>query len=514
MSEFHDIYVYNLRGNQRTAGEQSRREGGKVFDSGSRNTVAILLLVKRPGTVTSCALHYRDIGDYLDRKAKLAIVDAGSVADVPWEAINPSVAGDWINHRNAGFEVFASLSAKAGDKTGIFGTHSRGLATARDAWIYNSSRPTLGLNLEAMVTFYNDEVRRYANEANGCSVDGFINVDPRKFSWNRADKTQLKNGVLHAIGDDGYRQSSYRPFQKQNVHFSRQLNDMIYQLGTIYPSSETHNIGFYISGSGSTKPFSCLMTDLIPDVNLYGSEGGQFFPRYTYSATARGTLFAAMAEGDDNTLQQVDNVTDAALSDYRSTYGPEVSKDDIFHYVYGLLHSPEYRTTFEADLKKMLPRIPQVPGAERFQAFVEAGKALSDLHIGYESSAPYPLTEVTTGLAVEKDDFAFYEVTKMKYAGKAGAWDKTRIIYNSHLTLEGIPAEAQQYMLGSRSAVDWILERYQVKTDKASGIVNDPNDWSREHGLPRYIIDLIGRIVALSLETNRIVDSLPELELD
>jgi predicted helicase len=250
------------------------------------------------------------------------------------------------------------------------------------------------------------------------------------------------------------------------------------------------------------------MVDGIPDLHLLDT--GQFFPRYTYAAPPTGTLFE-LHDGGTHKLQRVDNITDAALSDYRSAYGSEVSKDDIFHYVYGLLHSPEYRTRFAADLKKMLPRIPKVAGADRFLAFAEAGKELSDLHTGYESLQPYPFTEVSTGLAVQPNDYARYAVQKMKYAGKAGAWNKTRIIYNAQITLEGLPQEAQRYMLGSRSAVDWIIERYQVKTDKASGIVNDPNDWSREHKQPRYIVDLLGRIVTLSLETNRIVDSLPEL---
>lgn len=253
------------------------------------------------------------------------------------------------------------------------------------------------------------------------------------------------------------------------------------------------------------------MIDSMPD--LHTLDTGQFFPRYTYVAPATGTLFDQAADADEGP-QRVDNITDAALADYRSAYGSEVTKDDIFHYVYGLLHSPDYRTRFAADLKKMLPRIPQVPWADRFRTYVDAGMALADLHIGYESLEPYALNEVSTGPQVDQDDYARFAVKKMKYAGKAGAWDKSRIIYNSNITLQGIPADAQRYMLGSRSAVDWIIERYQVKTDKASGIVNDPNDWSREHGQPRYIIDLIGRVVALSVATNRIVDGLPGLGLD
>jgi predicted helicase len=223
-------------------------------------------------------------------------------------------------------------------------------------------------------------------------------------------------------------------------------------------------------------------------------------------------LFAELAAASpDAGAQRIDNVTDEALTDYQAVYGPAVSKDDIFYYVYGLLHSPEYRERFAADLKKMLPRIPQVSGTECFNTFADAGRQLAALHIGYDDIEPFPLTEHQTGLGLDSDEYTRYAVTKMKYGGKAGSWDKTRIIYNRHVTLEGVPAEAHEYMLGSRSALDWVLERYQVKADKASGIVNDPNDWSREHQQPRYIIDLIGRIVTVSLETNRIIEDLPGL---
>lgn len=214
-----------------------------------------------------------------------------------------------------------------------------------------------------------------------------------------------------------------------------------------FPDPTVQNQGFYIVGGGNDKPFSALAVDEIPDLSFWGSGQGQFFPRYSFIEADRASLFDDSS--DVSGRQRVDNITDAALEQYRSAYGPEVTKDDIFHYVYGLLHSPRYRTQFAADLKKMLPRIPQTPGVERFRAFVDAGKALSDLQIGYETLEPYPLTEVFTGLAVEQDDYARYAVKKMKYADKAGAWDKTRIIYNANITLEGIPEDAQRYMLGS-----------------------------------------------------------------
>ncbi|MFD0047032.1 DEAD/DEAH box helicase [Pseudarthrobacter scleromae] len=500
VSEFHDIYVYNLRGNQRTAGEQSRREGGKIFDSGSRNTVAILLLVKRPGAVKACTLHYRDIGDYLDRKQKLAMVDAENLANIHWESIVPSADGDWINHRSRDFDTYPSISSRDGDPKGLFTSHSRGVATARDAWAYSASEEKLQTNIASLVCFYNDQL-----EAVGAGAEP--STDPTRVSWSGGLRQHLLKRRPLGYKTAAVRSASYRPFNRQKLYFQQELNERQYQLRAMFPTGDAENTGIYITSPASHYPtFAALMVDTVPDLHLLDT--GQFFPRYTYAAPATGTLF----EGDEE-LQRVDNITDVALADYRSAYGPEVSKNDIFHYVYGLLHSSEYRTRFGADLKKMLPRIPQVPGVDRFRAFADAGKILSDLHIGYESLEPYALNEVTTGMAVEQDEYARYAVKKMKYAGKAGAWDKTRIIYNSQISLEGIPEDAHRYMLGSRSAVDWILERYQVKTDKASGIVNDPNDWSREHKQARYIIDLIGRIVALSLETNRIVDSLPDLGL-
>ncbi|MDQ0261030.1 putative helicase [Sinomonas atrocyanea] len=298
---------------------------------------------------------------------------------------------------------------------------------------------------------------------------------------------------------------------KQPRKYQRELNERQYRLRSIFPRKGSHNLGFYANVGGTNIPFCTLAITTIPDLNFY-SQGGQFFPRYTYSTPAPGEadLLSGLSPSSEGP-ERIDNITDAALADYRAAYGAEVTKDDIFFYVYGLLHSPEYRERFAADLKKMLPRIPNVPSVGRFRQFAEAGRRLSELHIGYEDVEPFPLTEVETGLGLETDAYVKYAVTKMRYGGKSGAWDKTRVVYNGHITLEGIPEDAHRYMLGSRSTIDWILERYQIKTDKASGIVNDPNDWSREHHQPRYIIDLLKKIVTVSVETNRIVDRLPAM---
>ncbi|OKI14471.1 hypothetical protein A6A08_12900 [Nocardiopsis sp. TSRI0078] len=266
----------------------------------------------------------------------------------------------------------------------------------------------------------------------------------------------------------------------------------------MFPSPEEKNFGFYLTGAGSDNPFSSFMVDQIPDLAFWGSSTGQFFSRYTYREIEDdNSLFSGVED------PRVDNITDAALADYRKTYGPEVTKDDIFYYVYGLLHSPDYRNQFAADLKRSLPRIPKVTD---FPAFVEAGRKLAKLHIGYESVQPYPLEEKVTGPTPTPLD-ELYRVQKMKFKSRD---DRSTIVYNSRVTVSEIPERAYRYQLGARSAVEWIIDRYQVKTDKASGIVNDPNDWSED---PRYIIDLLGRIVTVSLETVDIVEALPPMEI-
>ncbi|WP_415854026.1 DEAD/DEAH box helicase [Sinomonas sp. G460-2] len=507
-TEFHEIYVYNLRGNANGSGEARRREKDNVFGAGTRTTVAILILVKRPGPVAGCQLRYRDIGDYLDRKTKLSIVDEAALASLNWQNITPNGDGDWINPRNSIFGSFTPIGSKDREPS-IFALNSGGLKTNRDAWVYNTSQAELRGNVERMVNFYNAEVDRYPGMGN---VDSFINTDPSRFSWNRADRARVAKGVRYSFDRSGMRVGLYRPFNKQRAYFDPRLNDAVGKLPDIFPDLATQNLGVYITSSATHYPtFEALMVDEIPD--LHTLDSGQFFPRYTHSTRAQGDddLFGELGSSFE-TPERIDNITDWALKDYRDTYGPEVTKDDIFFYVYGLLHSPEYRERFAADLRKMLPRIPKVPGVDRFRVFADGGRRLSELHIGYEDVERYPLTERETGLGLDADAYAKYAVTKMRYGGKAGAWDKSTVVYNGHITVEGIPSEAHRYMLGSRSAVDWILERYQVKTDKASGIVNDPNDWSREHHQPRYIIDLLEKIVTVSVETVGIVEGLPPLD--
>ncbi len=520
--EFTSVYIINLRGNQRTSGEQSRREGGKVFGSGSRATIAIALFVKNPQHKTPAVLHYFDIGDYLSTEQKLAKLKAlGALSGIPWKQLEPSPEGDWLAQRSDKFTTFTPVAAKdtKSRELRVLRLRSTGLGSGRDAWVYNFSHDEMVSNVGRMISNFNFELDRWVSAGRPTSIATFLNRDATFVSWTSSLEPDIKRERRATLNDTATKYvAMYRPFSLQHVYFDSQMIHRRAQLADAFPTPAAQNLGFYTSGLGALKPFSTLMVSVVPDLNLWGSEGGQFFPRYTYRATESdpSTLFP-----EDGTLgvfdemdgkltapatpgfERIDNITDEILTDYRQSFGKGVSKDDIFFYVYGMLHSREYRAEFEADLKKMLPRIPKV---KAFNQFVEAGRALSELHLKYETVEPYPLIENVTPNASMR-------VTKMRYAKEGRRDNKTTIVYNEGITLTGIPEEAQEYMLGSRSALDWIIERYQVKTDKASGIVNDPNAWGDEHGDPRYILDLIKRITTVSVETVKIVNGLPSLEV-
>jgi predicted helicase len=522
--EFHSIYVYNLRGNTRTAGEQVRREGGKIFGQGSRSTVAVTLLVKKPGAVPAggAMIRYYDIGDYLTREEKLNLVAAAAVNTLPWDQIDPNEHGDWLNQRGAGFGAFPAVGAKGADRGGgdvvVFDTYTQGVNTGRDAWAYNYSRAAVETNASRMIEFYNSEVERYAAataDSPNVDVSKFLDADPKKISWADNAKADLKRGRNYVYSADAVRPGMYRPFCRQNVYFDRRFNERVYQLPKVFPSAEHSNFGIYSVGEGSAVPFSVLMLDGLPNLHVTGAgSSGQFFPRFTYERVedVEGQLFVGEEpqEGAPEGWRRVDNITDAILTSYQKTYGTTVTKDDVFYYLYGLLHSPEYRERFAADLKRTLPRIPQVASAQDFDAFVDAGRRLAGLHVRYEEVQPYPLIEKWSG---PQDNPDAYLVEKMRFAKNGKDVDKSTLLVNNRLTLAGVPPKAEQYQLGSRSAVEWLIDRYQVKTDPASGIRNDPNDWGREHGDPRYIVDLIKRVVTVSVQTVEIVRGLPSLDL-
>ena len=509
--EFSRIYVFNLRGNQRTAGEQSRKEGGKIFGSGSRTPVAITLLVKDVAKPGDGRIRYHDIGDYLSREEKLQKIDAsGSTEGISWQNITPDEHGDWINIRDPNFSKFIVIGDKdKAEPLSIFGNYSNGVKTGRDAWALNFSSTRLNKNMSSMVEFYNSQRESFAklskrSNKNEVSVEAFVDNDPRKISWTRGLKSDLGRNRIHAFEPSNITVCMYRPFVKEYTYFDRAFNDMVYRMPQLFPVSGEDNIVIAATGAGAQLPFSTLALKNLPNLDML--RGNQCFPLYYYERAPEGDIFSSGGEG----LVRRDAITDAALAAFRKTYVDDsITKEDLFYYVYGLLHSPEYKTRFEADLKKQLPRIPL---AEDFRAFSNAGRELARWHLNYEAVEPYPLAQAGE---LPLEEAALYRVQKMVWARKRVDGrlmdDKTTLIYNSRITLTGVPPEALEYIVNGKSALDWIVERYQVTTDKDSGIVNDPNDWATEHDDPAYILNLVKRMVRVSVETMKIVKSLPPL---
>ncbi|RAV34493.1 DEAD/DEAH box helicase [Corynebacterium heidelbergense] len=527
--DFSDIYVFDLRGNARTAGELRRKEAGNVFRDGGRTTIAVTLCVKDPKR-SGCTIHYRDIGDYLSAEEKLDIVQHASIESLPWEEIKPNKFGDWLSQRSELFETWPVLGDKKDTQVKKFSeNYSLGLATNRDAWAYNFSLSKLEQNIRCAIKFYNSETRRLTGlVGQGKSEDEArkeITFDKTKFSWDRVNKRNVVRGRYLDQRTDAYRIGLYRPFTKNHVYFDQeqQLNNCTYRMPQMFPTPEHDNIGFAVVNPGESTGLSVLATDKIPDLHLIASS--QFFSRWTWERVevsdseldlALGQSSSASIKGREGEIlsgyRRVDNVTDEILAQYRSALG-DVTKDDIFHFAYGQLHDPAYRAKYAADLKKMLPHIATPQSREPFDQVAAAGQALMALHVGYEDVEPYPL-DVQIKEGFSEDDRETWRVAKMKWAKRKDsetaktANDVTKIIYNTKVTISGIPAEAGNYILGSRSALAWVIDRYQVKKDKASGIVNDPNDWADEVGNPRYIVDLIRKVTRVAVETVQIVKQL------
>ena len=484
VNEFHQVYCLDLRGDQRTSGDKSRREGGKVFGGGSRARVAILIMVKFPcGVNGQGTLFYHDVGDYLSREQKLEFLARHRKESVPWTEIAPDEHGDWTNQRDPGFRDFMPLY---GERDAVFKQHSLGLSTNRDPWVYGFSSAKVIANTRQMIDAFNRQIPTSNPVRN-----------PMEFSWTRKTLRMAKNGVRLDHDSSRIVTSEYRPFTKQIVYFDRSVNEEVSRLESIFPTSDRSNVGIALNARDKNRAFSCLMLDVLPNLHTIGDT--QFLPRWTYDKAVSGDGY-----------EKVTNINPRALATFHTRLGEgKITADDLFYYVYGILHHPSYRTTYATNLSREAPRIPMAASIAEFRAFVHAGRALSNLHVNYECAEPYPLREEITG---RPDMLAMYRVTKkMRHPGKRGDQDTSALVYNDYITLRGIPVQAQRYVLGQYSAVRWLLERYYIQTDPDSGIVNDANDWGAELNNPRYILDLIKRVVTVSVKTVDIMDSLPEL---
>jgi len=509
--EFSAIYVFNLRGNQRTSGELSRKEGGKIFGSGSRTPISITLLIKNPDNNEKAKVYYHDIGDYLSQNEKLDIIaNFQSINKIDWKNLKPNEYGDWINKRNDVFDTFIPI--EPGKKFNLksqsyFNVNGPGLLTSRDAWVYNYSRDKNQENVNSMVSFYNSQV---ANNLTSKNLD----ADNKKISWTRALKKDLDNGRKHLVNIDSYQDSLYRPFVKQNLYYDKSLVESPGLNQIFFPDLKEYNKVILIPGKGGSKGFGSLITNR---PSCYDTmEKTQCFPLYYFEEHKRDNA-SLFDSGNECEFIRKDGVSDFILERARKQYSAKnIGKEDIFYYVYGILHSPDYIETFANDLKKMLPRIPLVDDVRDFWSFSKAGRELADLHINYENIAPYE------GVEVKGDEHGMFKVTKMRFAKKKeevdgktkNVDDKSKINYSSTITVSNIPEKAYEYVVNGKSAIEWIMDRYRVKTDKKSGIKNDPNDWADEVGNPRYILDLLLSIINVSVQTVDVVNSLPKLEFE
>ena len=471
--------------------------------------------------MSKAKIHYYDIGDYLSREDKLRIIKQfGSVENIPWTILEPNEHGDWINHRNEMFKLFIPIEPEkkfAKGQRSFFETYAIGVATNRDAWVYNSSRQRLEQNILSMIDFYNRQREAY-NDAvkvdKNLSVESFINTDDTKISWTVNLKKDIERNIEHKYVSD-IRDSAYRPFFKQRLYFDKPFIERIGLSPKLFPTPNHKNLVICVSGIGASKDFSAIITDCIPDLQLQFN--GQCFPLYWYDSSDADVvdLFNQGAEKPMDRYVRKDGVTDWILSTAHKQYGYKVTKEDIFYYVYGLLHSPDYRATFATDLKKSLSRLPLVEKADDFWAFSKAGRELANLHLNYETIEPYRKCIVSFAPLTNKGDKMNYHVEKMRF-GKIDSKtsDKNVIYYNNSITITGIPAEAYEYVVNGKSAIEWIMERYAITTDKKSGITNDPNDWAREHNDEKYILNLLLQVINVSVQTVEIVKGLPKLTFE
>ncbi|WP_156851679.1 DEAD/DEAH box helicase, partial [Bartonella refiksaydamii] len=525
--EFTSIYVLNLRGDIRKnmLSNGKAQEGENIFGNGSMTGIAVTLFIKNPNVSGGCKIYYHDIGNNLSTERKLEMLQYfGSVGGIAredgWKIITPDKHGDWIHQRDDSFERFIALGDKKDHNKKLFETFSCGIVTSRDAWAYNSSREVLAKNMSNMIDFYNSEVKRF-NDAYGHvdrrirknAVDNFINTDESKISWSRALKKDLEKGKNFEFETTCITQSSYRPFTQQWLYYNQSFNEMVLQMPRIFPMGQVvENKVIQITGIGTRSGFSVLMAKNLP--NLDAIEKCQCFPRYIYQNTTisknknekQSHLFANATEESKNAdLQRRDAITDEGLTHFKTAYPNEtITKDDLFYYIYGILHSEDYRTRYADNLSKELPRIPCVKSADDFWKFVTAGRELGHLHVNYETVEPYPVTfkKGNPKLTDIQNPEKFYYVTGMKFAKAGKEKDKSTVIYNSNIIMTDIPLEAYEYIVNGRPALEWVMGRQCVKTDKKSGIVNDANRYAVETiGNAAYPLELFQRVITVSLET-------------
>ena len=506
--EFNSIHVLNLRGHTWKGGELGKAEGGPVFGKGSSATVAIVILVRNPvAPRNGCRILYHNIGDYLKREEKLAILhQAESIAGIKeWQAIKPDRHQDWIGQRDDAFQEFYPMgtkdarSGKANDT--LFHLYSSGYKTGCDAYLYNFSLEACAENARCMIEDYMGALlelrgRRYPQ----LTLQEIASRHASNIRWNRELLNNLRRGNATTYSIDNVWTVPYRPFVRQHCYVDYVLVHCKYQMDRIFPAADSENRVICVPGIGSNKPFSVLMTDAMPDLELISKS--QCFPRYRYpsSKKTQGQLYGSVPTQD-----RIDNISETAIRAFRRHYSENsITGDDIFDYIYGVLHSSTYRARFANNLSKELPRIPYAPD---FWAFAEAGRQLSDLHLGYEKCREFPLKLLRDHVEELGKEHLRIGNKKMKWADD----NRTTLIVNEYIQLAGIPPEAHEYLVNGRTPLEWFIDRYRVKQDKRSGIVNDPNAWFKDI---EELIAAMSRVVYVSVESVRLVAGLSALFVD
>lgn len=501
VDEFAKIYVFHLRGNQRTSGELSRKEGGKIFGSGSRAPIAITILVKNAMSSENGQIFLHDIGDYLNQKQKLSIIsDHGSISGLiqndKFKEITPDENNDWINQVDKSFSKFPSVGKGPNP---IFNDSAPGISTNRDAWVFNFSLPKLEQNIDRFIRNYNSLVDKRVP-----SNDAF-NQPSSEIKWTRSLKSKFMSNSNIRVEDGTFVTANYRPFTKTNLYLSATLNEAKGRSENFFSSQQDRAIVY--SGIGS-KEFSCLMTNLVSCLDYI--EKGQILPLSIFSSGNSDDLLDRV-DGKSNRL----GISTSHLNELKQRYQTdEITHENVFYFIYGLFHSHEYKEKYQNNLAKGEPRIPFPRKYEKFLEFTVSGKRLSEFHLNYDMVKPFDVNfkEGDLRLTHIEDARSFYRVEKMKFAKKG---DKSRVIYNKNITIENIPTEAYDYIVNSKPALEWVMERQCVKTDNASGIVNDANDYAIEKmNNPAYPLELFQRVITVSLETMKIVKSLPNLDID
>jgi predicted helicase len=520
-SEFSSLYILNLRGDVRKnmLSKGRAKEGQNIFGSGSMTGIAISLLIKNSSHSGKANIYYKDIGDDLKQNEKLNILkNFKDISAVDWTHVESDEYGDWINHRDEKFNTYFLIGSKKGGEQNLFNNFSLGIATNRDAWVCNFSDKKLKSNVIRTLDFYNSEVSRYcSNTQVNTDVNTFVNNDSLKISWTRALKNDLKKRTIKNFDEKSIVKTTYRPFSKMFMYFNRSLNEMVYQVHKLFPKNET-NIAISLTGVGARSGFSVYLINEVP--NLHTMDTGQCFPLYLYEEVTQdkqvgsGDLFDESLDltVTETKYERKDGISDEGLEHFQVAYPNEqITKEDIFYYTYGLLHSEEYRIRYADNLTKELPRIPCVKKAEDFWAFSKAGRELAHWHLNYETVEPYKAALDTGNTPYNQLTDADFYVEKMKFAKRG---EKGTVIYNKRITIKDIPVEAYDYVVNGKPALEWVMERQCVSTHKDSGIVNDANDWANETmNNAAYPLELFLRVITVSLETMKIVRSLPKLDI-